>query len=180
MQALPGQDLLSLAFGRDHADDLPAPADEIAEKPRLGIRQRPDLGPGRLDEVGDDESVDRVALRSLAEGLGEGAHLGWVHHHDGQVRRREARRHHRLVPAGRLNGDRDGRKRLQPGDEGVQTLRVPDDRKHLSGRPHGHVQPILRHVDPDNDGVHPVPSLRNRASLRAAQATVRIRWNGRR
>jgi len=40
-----------------------------------------------------------------------------------------------------------------------------------------HIELIFRNVYADNGGVHPVPSLRKRASL-AAQATVRVRWNG--
>ena len=33
-------------------------------------------------------------------------------------------------------------------------------------------------VDADVERAHPIPSLRKRASLCAAQATVQVRWNG--
>src|SRR5215211_8591975 len=45
-----------------------------------------------------------------------------------------------------------------------------------TARKHVNVELVLRDVDADDDGVHPVPSLSKRAS-HAAQGTVRVRWN---
>src|SRR5947209_1186597 len=45
LQSLLGQSLLPLAFGYDHADDLTAPGDKLAEQARRFVRQRPN---GRL------------------------------------------------------------------------------------------------------------------------------------
>ena len=81
-------------------------------------------------------------------------------------------------------------------DVGIRDAAVPVDiaAKEIAGHhPHGraavlggdergaavaamHIQPILRNVNA-NSGFHRTPSLPNRASL-AAQATVRVRWNG--
>ncbi len=176
LQALFGQALLPLALGDHHLDDLPAPGDESSEEPRLGVGQRPDLRLGGFKEVGDDAGIDRIGLGPLAERLGEAADLGRVHHRHGEPCGREARRHHRLVSAGRFHRHGRGGKRDEPGHEPVEPLRVPRDRKRLTGWPHRDIQPVLRHINADHDGVHPVPSLRKRASL-AAQATVRVRWN---
>jgi hypothetical protein len=51
------------------------------------------------------------------------------------------------------------------------------DRERLSTRTHGDVEAVLRYVDTNGDDVHVDPSLPNRASHVAAQATVRVRWN---
>ena len=58
-----------------------------------------------------------------------------------------------------------------------QTLAVARHRKGFPARPHMHIKPVLRYVNPNKNLVHLYPSLRNRARL-AAHATVRVRWNG--
>ena len=54
--------------------------------------------------------------------------------------------------------------------------------RHMKRRDHGRVrgdvEAVPGDVDADMKSVHLIPSLRKRASLRAAQATVRVRWNG--
>jgi hypothetical protein len=164
---------LALAIGDDHLDDLSASSDKIGQKPGLFVRHRPDVRFGRLDEMGDHRRVDRIGLGPFAERLGESAHLRQIDHDDRQARRRKTRRNHRLTAAGRLDRDRLWRERRERGDQPAQTVRVPFDGERLPSRTHRHVQPILRYVDADDDGVHPAPSSRNRASL-AAQATVRV------
>src|SRR5262249_51702215 len=62
-------------------------------------------------------------------------------------------------------------------EELFNSLAVSGDRKGRTTRTHVHVQPILRHIDANESLFHGDPSLRKRARY-AAQATVRVRWNG--
>src|SRR5262249_49679067 len=64
-------------------------------------------------------------------------------------------------------------------DQFVDSTAGAADSESLSIWPHRNVQTVLRYVDANDTCVHLIPSLRNRAS-QAAQATVRVRWNGRR
>ena len=140
------------------------------------VGQRPDLRLGRLDEVGDDAGVDRIGLGPLAERLCEGCAPA-----PGSPPPRPSPPQPGSPPP-RSRTRRSPRppqlpgRAAKPGDEGVEPLGVPCDHERLAGRAHRHVQPVLRYVNTNHDGVHPVPSLRKRASL-AAQATVRVRWN---
>src|SRR5262245_66587612 len=68
----------------------------------------------------------------------------------------------------------------QPLHQIVQSGAIALDREPLSTWTHRDVETILRDVDTDDDEFHGDPSLSNRASHRAAQATVRVRWNDRR
>ena len=175
-----GRAFLALAFGADHVDDLPPAGDEVGEHLCFGVGQWSDLWPCRLDEAGDDRSIDRVGLGALAKRGGKGPDLGRVDHHDRQAGAAEPGRDDRLEAAGRLDGDCRAGERLQPLDQLGQAFAVARDGKGLFFRQDMHVQPILRYIDPNNNGgVHPNPSLRKRARF-AAQATVRVRWNGRR
>jgi hypothetical protein len=63
-----------------------------------------------------------------------------------------------------------------PGDQRLEPVPVARHREGLAARPQRRVQPLLGDVDPDNAGVHPLPSLRKRAS-HPARATARARWN---
>src|SRR6202044_1251142 len=78
---------------------------------------------------------------------------------------------------GGLDRRQPRRNRLQPPDQLVDTRSVAADKKALTIGPHRNVQPVLRYIDANINRVHLIPSLRKRAS-RAAQATVRVRWNG--
>src|SRR5215207_10168181 len=95
----------ALAFGRHHLDDLAASRDEIGKLPRRLVRQRPDLGPCRAGELGDDGGVDRVGLRPLLDRLGIGPDLGRVDDHDRQTGSGKPRRDDGLEAAGRLDRD---------------------------------------------------------------------------
>src|SRR5947209_16888214 len=75
-----------------------------------------------------------------------------------------------------FDGDDSRRNRLQSGDEFVETCTGADNCKTLFTRTHMHIELRFRDVDSNNESVHVVPSLSKRAS-RAAQATVRVRWN---
>jgi hypothetical protein len=77
--------LLALSLGVDHLDDLPPPGDPIG---------------GRVAaDPGDHRGIDRIGFRSLAQRIGEGAHLRRIDHHDRQSRRAETGRHHALEAA---------------------------------------------------------------------------------
>ena len=85
------------------------------------------------------------------------------------------------VPGGQIPPQLVGRERQDRRQQATQPIGHQVHRR-LGGAALGRfrlesVEPILRYVDPDDDSVHPVPSLPNRASLAAAQATVRVRWN---
>jgi len=124
----------------------------------------------------DHRSVDPIRLGALAQRARKEAYLRRIDHHNRQARRSQARRHHRFEPARRLHGNklrRDGFERL---DQKLDATGITAVTRGRSGRMHRHVQPIFRDINSNNDGVHLIPSLRNRAS-RAAQATVRVQWN---
>src|SRR6185437_4868299 len=65
-------------------------------------------------------------------------------------------------------------------DQPVHPTGITRNRKDFSAGTHRNVQAVFRDVDTDSDDLHGDPSLPNRASLFAAQATVRVRWNGER
>ena len=157
-------------------DDLPPARDQIGQTPGVGIGQRANHRLGRRDEVGDHAGIQRIGLGALAQRLGEGAHLGRIDHDHRQLGGGEAGGHDGFISAGRFKRDRARRERLQASDQIAKPGRVPRDREAVARRPQSYVQPVFRDVDPNNDGVHCIPSLRNRASL-AAQATVRVQWN---
>ena len=69
--------------------------------------------------------------------------------------------------------------RPQPLDQAIQTGCVAATAKPSPPGRTCNVQAVFRDVDADNDDVHRDPSLPNRARF-AAQATVRVRWNGER
>ena len=63
-------------------------------------------------------------------------------------------------------------------DQPIQSRGIAFDREGLSARAQSNVQAVFRYVDANSDDIHGDPSLPNRASRIAAQATVRVRWNG--
>ena len=167
----------SLALGRQHLHDLAAARHQCGEPSRHRVRQRPQRRLRRFRKARNHQRVDGIALGALAKRLRKRSHLRRIDHRHRQSGSRQARRHHRLKAAGRFDRHRARRQRPQP----LRQLSDPRSRaryrKPLLARPHMHVQPILRHINSDIDRVHLIPSLRNRAS-QAAQATVRVRWNG--
>ena len=171
----------ALALGGHHGDDLAPSRDELGEQAGLRVLERPDLRRGGLDEVRDHGGVDGVGLRPLAERAGKGADLGRVDDDDGQAGLGEARDHDGLEASGRLKPDRLGSHGAQPLDQRGDAFGVARDIEAVVRATNVHVEAILGNVDTDDggDGVHCLPSLRKRASL-AAQATVRVQWNGER
>jgi hypothetical protein len=100
----------------------------------------------------------------------------WIDHRQGQMRRGDRARDHRLVSARRLERDQDGGKRAQALDEARQPFIVARDGEDLPARPDANVQPIFRHID-SNEHIR-LPSLHMRARD-AAPATVRdVRMDG--
>jgi hypothetical protein len=169
--------LLALAFGDEHLEDLPAPADQLCEQPRGFVRDPARLGFYSFGKAGDDKGIDGIALGPLADRLREVPHLRRIHHRQRQPGSSNCRRHDRLKATGRLYGDQRRRERPQPLDQLFQTLAVPCNPEGFSARQRMNVQPVLRNVNANKDRVHLHPSLRNRARV-AAPATVRVRWNG--
>ncbi len=167
----------ALSFGRHHLDDLAAPCDEIGEEPGRGVRQGPDLGPGGAGELGDDGGVDPVGLGVPLGRLGVGPDLRRIDDHERQAGAGKPRRHDGLEAAGGFDRDDLG---LEGGEAQGELLDAGAGAGHGEGlldREQVNVELVFRDVDAGDDGVHPVPSLSKRAS-RAAQATVRVRWNG--
>ena len=136
---------------------------------------------GGLDKMGDDGGVDRIGLGPLAQRLGKGAHLRRIDHHDRQARR----------PPGRPQRPSQNRRWPRPrsmrgAERPAAATPTPPYPRHCAsttklrrvGRTHTSNR-SLADIDANNDGVHLIPSLRKRARC-AAQATVRVRWNGRR
>jgi hypothetical protein len=106
LDALPGPHagtLLALAFGHDHLDDLPPPRHQIGQCLGGGIRQSAHRRIGRRSKLRNYLGVDPIGLGTLAQSVGKGAHLRRIDDHNGQARRRQARRHDRLKAACRLN-----------------------------------------------------------------------------
>ena len=103
---------------------------------------------------------------------------GWIDHDNRKRRSGQRSRHHRLEAAGSLQRDHVRRHTPHPLDQAIQTGCIAIHRKDFPAGAHSNVQAVFRDVYSDNDDVHGDPSLPNRASLLAAQATVRVRWNG--
>src|SRR5262249_53185294 len=121
----------------------------------------------------------RTGLASLAKGWGEGPHLCRIDPPPRHPRAAQACRDPRFEAARGLDRNELDRARLQALDQFVDSTAGAADSESLSIWPHRNVQTVLRYVDANDTCVHLIPSLRNRAS-QAAQATVRVRWNGRR
>lgn len=85
---------------------------------------------------------------------------------------------HGLEAAGGFERDQRGRQLFQPFDELRNAFAITRHHKGCALRKRMHIKPVFGNIDPDINSVHHVPSLPKRASLRAAQATVRVRWNG--
>ena len=141
------------------------------------IGQRTRLGLHGFGKAGNHFGVDRIGLGALTDGLGEVTNLCRID--DGQRQRgtRNRCRRNRLKAAGGFDRNQPRRKPLQPLDQLLQAFAVTRDRKSLPAWPYMHIQTVLRDIDANIDRVHLHPSLRNRARS-AAQATVRVRWNG--
>src|SRR5271165_301872 len=83
----------------------------------------------------------------------------------------------RLVAAGRFEAHDRHPKLAEPVLQLLEPRLGARDHEPFARWANPNVQFVLGDVDSDNDRVHPIPSLRKRARL-AAQATVRVRWNG--
>ena len=109
----------------------------------------------------DPSSPVRPMTRAM--GLGEGLHLRRIDHHDRQPRSPSAGRHHALAATRRLHRDdcrcpKASIGRPEPRDQRVDPRRIPAHRKRLGSRQNVHVQAGLRHVDPDDNHLHLIPS----------------------
>ena len=121
-----------------------------------------------------DRGVEPIGLGELAGRAREVAHLAGVDHRQRQMSSCQCARHHRFVTAGRFHDDQQGSERAQPLD---QLRRNSPSRATAKAVPNGRRCTSRRSFDtsmPTNVWLH-IPSLRMRARLRAAPATVRAR-----
>src|SRR6516225_701559 len=170
---------LTLPLGADHLDDLTPAGDEIGKLLGSLVAQRPWCDAGRFAEVGDHAGIDRVGLGPLTDGLGESANLRRIGDRHRQTSCCQCRHHDGLETSGGLEHDEVGLQYLEAADEIVQSGTIARDDETLTTRTHGNIEAVFRNVDTAYGLVHGDPSLSNRAR-RAAPATVRVRWNGRR
>ena len=160
----------------DHLDDLPPARHKFAQRLGFGVRDRPRRRANGLGEVGDRRGVQAIGLSELSGRAGKISDLTRIDHRQGQMRGGKGACDHCLVPARRLERDEDGSKSAQAFDKTLKTFVVARDNEGLSAWADADVQPILRHVDP-NEHIH-LPSLHMRARD-AAPATVRdVRMDG--
>ncbi len=124
--------------------------------------------------MGDYRGIDRIGLGAFAERMSERTHLRRIDNDHWQAGRAQAGRNHRFEAAGGLDANRLGVERSQAIDQGRDTRRVARHREGLAARPYVDIEMVLGNVDPNDDGVHVVPSSCKRAS-QTAQATVRVR-----
>ena len=169
----------TLTFGGHHLDDLAPARDQIGEQSRHLVWKRTRHCLGGFGKMRDHRGIDRVGLSPLAKRLGKSSHLRRVDHNDWQFCRRQAGRYHCLETTCCLDRNNTRHDLLQPFRQILNTSTGASGDKALTARTHRNIQSILTDVDSDNTSVHLIPSLRKRAR-NAAQATVRVRWNGRR
>ena len=165
-----GRRAAAIALGNHHLDDLAAARHQFAKRLRLGLVDRPGRWPHGFGKMSACRGVEPVGLGQLAGGTGDLVDLAGIDHRQRQVRGGDRAGHDRLIAARRFHHDPLRDQRLQSRDEPGHAFAVARDGEGLAARPQMHVEPILRHVDP-NKMLH-VPSLRMRARL-AAPATVR-------
>ena len=119
----------------------------------MGVSDGPGGRPYGFGEVSDRRSVEAIGLGELAGRAGEVADLRRIDHRQGQMRRGDRARDHRLVATRRLERDQDGMKRAQALDEARQPFVVTPDGKGFAAWPDADVQPILRHIN-SNKHIH--------------------------
>ena len=135
---------------------LPHQGPQVLDRLRgLGPDRRPHVG----REAGQHAGIEAIGLGQGAVGSGEVAGLARIDHDDRPVGQRGD--HRPFVPA---RGFQHNAGRLQGLDPGLQPAQASRRARHgpgVLGRPHGHVQLGLRHIDPEHDvhwGSHSVPS----------------------
>jgi hypothetical protein len=127
-------------------------------------------------KVGNHGGVDRVGLGTLPKRLGKGADLGRIDDGDRKPGAADRCSGNGLKPARRFQRHNRGAKLLQSGNQLLQPCAITFHRERLATRINSNVETVLGYVDSNCDDVHGDPSLPNRASRFAAQATVRVRW----
>ncbi len=114
--------------------------------------------------------VETIGLGELAGRAGEVTDLTRIDNRQEQMRRGERACDHGLVSARRLERDQHRMKRAQALDKMLEALVVAREGEGLAAWADANVQPILRHID-SNENIR-LPSLHMRARD-AAPATVR-------
>src|SRR4029077_20612104 len=171
-----GGALLALPFGADHLHDLTPSRHQIRQQLRGLVRQRPGFGTCCRGKASDHRSVDRIGFGTPSQRLGKGADLRRIDNGDRKPRAPNRCSSNGLEPTRGLQHHNRGRKLLRPGNQLLQSRAVAFHHKRLAVRINSNVQTVLRYVDTNCDDIHGDPSLPNRASHFAAQATVRVRW----
>ena len=125
-------------------------ATSAGERPLLGVRERPGLGPDGLAEVRQHSRVDGVGLGELAGGTGEVADLAGVDDGDGHADGRELGRGPSLDAAGRLPRRRARRRRRVRGAGRARRSEWGEALGVTVGA--GEVEGVERDVDADVEG----------------------------
>src|SRR6201998_1638491 len=130
----------------------------------------------RRRKMRDHGSIDRIGLGALSERFRKGANLRRIHDNDRKAGAAKRRGGNGLEATGGLQRHDGGRGWRKPHGQPCQPRTVALHRERLTTRMNGNVQTILRNVNANSDDIHGHPSLPNRASHFAAQATVRVQW----
>ena len=120
--------------------------------------------------MGDRRGVEAIGLGELAGRTGKIADLTRIDHRQGQMLGGKGAGDHGLVSPRRLERDQGRSQGAQTLDKTLKTFVVTRDDEGLPAWPDADVEPILRHID-SNEQFH-FPSLHMRARD-AAPATVR-------
>ena len=105
------QETAAVLLGAEHVDELPAPRDQVPQRPGLVIGQGPGNGANGFGKQRDHPSVQRVGLGQLPSGPREVTDLPGIDHGDGQPRPGQRGGDRDLVAAGRFQDDNGGRER---------------------------------------------------------------------
>ena len=141
----------AVALGNHHLDDLATARHQFAQGLCLGIGNRPGRWPHRLGEMSDGRGLEPVGLGQFAGGTGK------------------------LADPARVDHRQPGDQRAQSLDEPGHTVAVARDGEGLTARPQMHLQPILRHVNPNNTLHVPSP-----ACAGAGSCACGLAWRPRR
>ena len=131
---LTGRSLQAVLLSHPHVLDLSSAVDKLRQGLQLRFRQGAHLGTNRLAEVGQNVSIDPVALGQFTRRLGEVANLARIDHHRGQPCHLQARDQGRFQLAGRLEYDPGRMQRLDPTHQSLHAVGVIRHTKPLTTR----------------------------------------------
>lgn len=171
--------LKALVFRTDHGDDLPTTGNEIGQRFGVGVGKRPQVWSGGFCKASDDSRIDWSVLARLPSARAKARTWAGLATTTGSVAAARAATTTVSKPPVASMAIRSCRVRCLLHSQREQTVVVTGHMESSHrGRSHRDVQAVSGDIDTDVESVHPIPSSRKRASLSAAQATVRVRWNG--